>query len=268
MGYLIITLDSYREQERFMDKIKRRTKRRIVLGVCILAAVAVLIFIIQGVRGLLHRGADTSAGVEYIEKEEAGDITAIEEKISLLEKQDGSGEDGRSIKEKFAGAVVLGDSVAEGFAEYDILNASSVAAEIGVHLDELDEQISKVKELSPSILFLYLGMNDVAATNGDVERFVSEYKSVLTQIKEEVPDAHIFVNSIFPVQEKALEEEPLLEKIPEYNDALKELCDSQTVAFIDNTDLVSEQYYEQDGIHFKADFYPVWAEHMAEVASL
>ena len=268
MGYLIITLDSYREQERFMDKIKRRTKRRIVLGVCIVAAVAVLIFIIQGVRGLLHRGADTSAGVEYIEKEEAGDITAIEEKISLLEKQDGSGEDGRSIKEKFAGAVVLGDSVAEGFAEYDILNASSVAAEIGVHLDELDEQISKVKELSPSILFLYLGMNDVAATNGDVERFVSEYKSVLTQIKEEVPDAHIFVNSIFPVQEKALEEEPLLEKIPEYNDALKKLCDSQTVAFIDNTDLVSEQYYEQDGIHFKADFYPVWAEHMAEVASL
>lgn len=268
MGYLIITLDSYREQERFMDKIKRRTKRRIVLGVCIVAAVAVLIFIIQGVRGLLHRGADTSAGVEYIEKEEAGDITAIEEKISLLEKQDGSGEDGRSIKEKFAGAVVLGDSVAEGFAEYDILNASSVAAEIGVHLDELDEQISKVKELSPSILFLYLGMNDVAATNGDVERFVSEYKSVLTQIKEEVPDAHIFVNSIFPVQEKALEEEPILEKIPEYNDALKELCDSQTVAFIDNTDLVSEQYYEQDGIHFKADFYPVWAEHMAEVASL
>ena len=111
-------------------------------------------------------------------------------------------------------------------------------------------------------------MNDVAATNGDVERFVSEYKSVLTQIKEEVPDAHIFVNSIFPVQEKALEEEPILEKIPEYNDALKELCDSQTVAFIDNTDLVSEQYYEQDGIHFKADFYPVWAEHMAEVASL
>ena len=62
MGYLIITLDSYREQERFMDKIKRRTKRRIVLGVCIVAAVAVVIFIIQGVGGLLDRGADTLDG--------------------------------------------------------------------------------------------------------------------------------------------------------------------------------------------------------------
>ena len=164
--------------------------------------------------------------------------------------------------------MVLGDSVAQGFAEYDILNASSVAAKIGVHLDGLDEQISKVKELSPGILFLYLGMNDVTATNGDTDRFVSEYKAVLARLREEVPDAHIFVNSIFPVQEKALKEEPLLEKIPEYNDALRELCDSQTVAFIDNTELVSEWYYEQDGIHFKADFYPVWAERMAEVASL
>lgn len=251
-----------------MDRIRQRTKRKIIFGICIAAAVAVLLLIVQGVRGLLNKGADAAAGVEYIKKEEAGDITAIEQKISLLERKDGVGTEGRSIKERFSGAVLLGDSVAEGFTEYDILNASSVAAEIGVHLDELDEQITKVKELSPGILFLYLGMNDVTATNGNTDRFVSEYKNVLAQLKEEVPNAHIFVNSIFPVQEKALESEPILRKIPEYNEALKELCDSETVAFIDNTELVSEQYYEQDGIHFKADFYPIWAEHMAEVASL
>ena len=251
-----------------MNRIKQRTKRRIIIGLCIVVAAAVIILIVQGVRGLLGGRVDTSAGLEYIQQEEAGDITAIEEKISLLEQQDNNAEDTRSIKEKFAGAVVLGDSVAEGFLEYDILNASSVAAEIGVHLDELDGQIANVKELSPSVLFLYLGMNDVTATNGDVDSFISEYRAVLTQLKEEVPDAHIFVNSIFPVQEKAIEEEPLLAKIPDYNEALKELCDSQTVAFIDNTSLVEEQYYEQDGVHFKADFYPLWAQRMAEVAAL
>ena len=251
-----------------MDRIKQRTKRRIVLGICIIAAAAVIILIIQGVRGLLGSGADTSAGLEYIEKEEAGNINAIEEKISLLERQDNNAEDTRSIKEKFTGSVVLGDSVAQGFLEYDILNASSVVAEIGVHLNELDEQIEKVKGLSPGVLFLYLGMNAVTATNGDVESFVSEYRAVLMQLKEEVPDAHIFVNSIFPVQEKATAGEPLLARIPDYNEALKELCDSQTVAFIDNTSLAEEQYYEQDGVHFKADFYPIWAERMAEVAAL
>lgn len=251
-----------------MNRIKQRTKKRIVLGICIIGAAAVIVLIIQGVGGLLGSGPDTSAGLEYIEKEEAGNINAIEEKISLLERQDSNAEDTRSIKEKFTGSVVLGDSVANGFLEYDILNASSVAAEIGVHLNELDEQIAKVKELSPGVLFLYLGMNDVTATNGDVESFISEYRAVLTRLKEEVPDAHIFVNSIFPVQDKAIDGEPLLAKIPDYNEALKELCDRQTVAFIDNTSLAEEQYYEQDGVHFKADFYPVWAERMAEVAAL
>ena len=86
-----------------MDRIKQRTKRRIVLGICIIAAAAVIILIIQGVRGLLGSGADTSAGLEYIEKEEAGNINAIEEKISLLERQDNNAEDTRSIKEKFTG---------------------------------------------------------------------------------------------------------------------------------------------------------------------
>ena len=28
------------------------------------------------------------------------------------------------------------------------------------------------------------------------------------------------------------------------------------------------RYFEQDGQHFIADFYPIWAEHMAEVAAL
>ena len=26
---------------------------------------------------------------------------------------------------------------------------------------------------------------------------------------------------------------------------------------------MEEQYYEEDGIHFKAEFYPVWADRMA-----
>ena len=31
---------------------------------------------------------------------------------------------------------------------------------------------------------------------------------------------------------------------------------------------IEDEYYEEDGIHFKANFYPIWAEKMAEVATL
>ena len=240
-----------------MKKIKQKTKRKIVLAVCVLAAALVIVLIVQGVRGLFYKKADTSAGLEYIHGEEKGDIAAIEKKIELLEKKDGEeGTGERSLKEKFTGAVIVGDSITEGFTEYDILNTSSVVAKIGVHLDELDEQIKQVKKLSPGIIFLSLGMNDVEHTNGDADEFVKQY------------GAHIFVNAIFPVQEKAVKEKPVFAEIENFNEKLKELCDKKRIAFIDSSDLMSDEYYEQDGIHFKASFYPVWAEKMAEVAGL
>lgn len=248
-------------------KLKRKTKRLLVLGGCAALLLIVLVLIIRAVGGLLAGKADVSAGVEYIRQEESGDIASIEEKIRLLEEKDGE-EDTRSIKEKFNRAVILGDSIAEGFVEYDVLNASSVVAEIGVHIYEMDDQIQKTKELSPRIVFLSLGMNDVIATNGDTEEFIEQYTDLVSKIKKEVPDAHIFVNGLFPAQEKAVEEEPALGKIEDYNSALKEMCDELKIGFIDCTDLVEEQYYEEDGIHFKAAFYPLWAEQMAEVATL
>lgn len=252
-----------------MKKIKQKTKRKIVLAVCVLAAALVIVLIVQGVRGLFYKKADTSAGLEYIHGEEKGDIAAIEKKIELLEKKDGEeGTGERSLKEKFTGAVIVGDSITEEFTEYDILNTSSVVAKIGVHLDELDEQIKQVKKLSPGIIFLSLGMNDVEHTNGDADEFVKQYGAVVDELKKSVPGAHIFVNAIFPVQEKAVKEKPVFAEIENFNEKLKELCDKKRIAFIDSSDLMSDEYYEQDGIHFKASFYPVWAEKMAEVAGL
>lgn len=254
--------------DKSMRRIKKKTKRRLVIGIggalVILAAVSVT----AAVRNLTAPQADTQAGVDYIKAAESEDIAVIEEKISLLERQDGNEDDTRSAKEKFAGTAVMGDSIADGFAQYDVLNASNVVAKNGVELTELDDQIEMAKELDPQILFLCYGMNDVVSTDGDTEQFTQDYAAFLDKLQEEIPDAHIFVNSIFPVQNKAVEEEPALDRIEEYNTALKALCDERQIGFIDNTELVSSQYYAEDGIHFESSFYPVWADHMAEVAAL
>lgn len=221
-----------------MIKIKRKTKRYLVILGLAAVIIILVIAIVRGVGGLIRPSVDTSAGLEYIQEQEAGDVTEIESKISLLEQQDSpeDGEDDRSVREKFGGAVVIGDSVTNGFTVYDVLNASSVISKIGVHLYETDELIAQAKEISPGTIFLALGRNDLAATEGDVDEFISQYTEVLNKIAEEVPDANIFVNSIFPVQESAIEEDPYLAYISDYNTALKELCDSKSIAFIDNTE--------------------------------
>ena len=250
-----------------MKRISRKRKRLLLIGACALVLILLVILAVQGIRRLTSPRVDTEQGVEYIKAAESEDIATIEQKISQLEQQDG-GEDARSYKEKFASSVVMGDSITEGFSFFFVLNASSVVSKIGVHLNELDEQVQQVKELDPQVIFLAYGMNDVISTAGDTDQFLEEYETLVDQLREEVPNAHIYVNSIFPVTDSAVKKEPELAQISEYNTALKGMCDEMQVGFIDNTELVEDQYYEEDGVHFKAEFYPIWAERMAEVAAL
>lgn len=250
-----------------MKRISRKRKRLLLIGACALVLILLVILVAQGIRRLTAPRVDTEQGLEYIKAAESDDIATIEQKISQLEQQDG-GEDARSYKEKFASSVVMGDSITEGFSEYDVLNASSVVSKIGVHLDELEEQVQQVKDLDPQVIFLSYGMNDVISTAGDTDQFLQEYEALVEQIRDEVPNAHIYVNSIFPVTDSAVQKEPELAQISEYNTALREMCDDMQVGFIDNTEIAEDQYYEEDGVHFKAEFYPIWAERMAEVAAL
>lgn len=251
-----------------MRRISRKKKRLLVIGACALVLLLLVILVVHGIRRLTAPRADTEQGLEYIKAAESDDIATIEQKISQLEQQDGGDDTDRSCKEKFASSVVMGDSITEGFSEYDVLNASSVVSKIGVHLNELDEQVQQVKELDPQVIFLAYGMNDVISTAGDTDQFLEEYETLVDQLREGVPNAHIYVNSIFPVTDSAVKKEPELAQISGYNTALKRMCDEMQVGFIDNTELVEDQYYEEDGVHFKAEFYPIWAERMAEVAAL
>ena len=134
-----------------------------------------IILMSRGIGGLTAGHAGTSEGIAYIENAESEDIAAIEEKISRLEEQDGTSGQDRSLKERFSQAVILGDSVASGFSEYNILNASSVVADTGAGLERYDGLVERTKELHPRIVFLALGTNDIAAADGDIDQFIEKY---------------------------------------------------------------------------------------------
>ena len=116
------------------------------------------------------------------------------------------------------------------------------------------------------MVFISYGMNDVINTNGDTDTFIKQDKELIAKIQKEVPDTKILINSIFPVQQSAIAEKPALANISKYNEALQKMCDELQIAYVDNTDLVKDEYYDEDGIHFVSDFYPIWADHMVEVS--
>jgi lysophospholipase L1-like esterase len=249
-------------------------KRRRRLIICCFAAIGILlvgILTIEIVSSLTNRDVDTSEGLKVIKKAESGDVKKIENKIDKLaekNKKETDTNEERNYKAVFSDSVIMGDSISEAFIEYDLLNASSVVAKKGAHLDELEEQLTCVQRINPQVIFLYFGMNDVVSTDGDADLFIKKYNALIQKIQKKLPDTKIFVNSVFPVREEVMKQEPAYKKLSDYNEALANMCDKKQIAFINNTDLVSDKDYEEDGIHFKTEFYAYWLNRMSEVASL
>ena len=127
-----------------MKKLSRKRKRLLIISGGVLLLLVLVILTVRGVHHLTSPRVDTEQGIQYIKAAESEDTAIIEQKIAQLESQDSQEGDTRSNKEKFTGSVVMGDSITEGFTEYDVLNASSVVSKIGVHLTELDDQIQRV----------------------------------------------------------------------------------------------------------------------------
>ena len=260
-----------------MKKANKHGEEDRVLRFSVIAVLVLFIIgvIIVGVRALNLR-VDSSAGKKKLEELSKADVNEIDAKIQELEKAEQAADKewkNRSNNEKFAGCLVLGDSITQGLYGYEVLDQSLVIAERGVETRRPDktgltEILDKAVQAAPKKVFLAFGMNDVEADDGSAEEFVADYKVMLDRLKEEIPDVEIYVNSILPVTEAKKSEEPAYENIPEFNEALKKLCEEEGMTFIDNTDLVKEEMHEQDGVHMKAEYYPLWAERMAEEAEL
>lgn len=254
--------------------MKKKTRRLIIYTGALIIVLLAGVLMAEVLNIITHKKVDTSEGMKILQAAGSADSKEIEMKIEkLAEKQQDTNDAAKAelagnYKAVFQDAVVMGDSISGGLSEYGFLNACSVVSKIGVQLDDLDAQVEKVKEINPQVVFLSYGTNDIPATGGDVKLFVKEYDALIKKLQKQLPDTKLFVNSIFPVDLQKEKEEPVYGKVKDYNKALSEMCDENQIAFIDNTALVSDSYYEDDGVHFKEAFYPYWLARMAEVASL
>ena len=257
---------------------KEEKKPKHILRMAVI--LAVLVCVAGGIRIILHTPdhpeKNTAEGTKILEEMDKTDVTAVNQKIQQLEEAeqdtDQAAEE-RSAREKFADCLVLGDSITQGLYEYGVLDQANVQADRGTGVSEnssekLKEHIARAKEMKPAVLFLAYGMNDIEAQNGDPAGFAKVYRPVLEELKTALPDTKIYVNSILPAAQTAIEERPVFAQVPKFNARLKKLCKKEDITFIDNTELVKEEYYAKDGIHMSPSYYTEWVKHMAEVAGL
>lgn len=265
------------DEREIAEKTETVKEKDQVLRIAVILAVIVFVVgvIIVAVR-LSNPQKDTTKGTKILAAMDQADVSKVNKKIKKLEDEERKAQqeaDDRPASEKFADTLVIGDSITQGLYQYGVLDQANVQADRGTGVsdgdnDKLAEHIAKAKEMKPSALFLAYGMNDIGTLNGDADRFVKAYKTVIKDLKKALPDTKIYVNSVLPAAQSAIDQNAVYEKVPEFNEKLKKLCEKEDVTFIDNTNLVKQEYYASDGIHMSPAYYKEWVNHMAEVAEL
>lgn len=157
----------------------------------------------------------------------------------------------------FRDTLIVGDSLVKGLTEYEKLDSSYVIAEIGGGTIYLEEVMWDIISINPRNLVIHIGENELDDEDY-CQYFIERYSDCLYTIMDYLPDTEIYVESIFPVLDHALEDEPYLANIGYYNEHLREMADELGVHYIDYDTVFASfprSYYEQDGIHQLPEFY-------------
>lgn len=188
--------------------------------------------------------------------------TSTNKDAKMLKETATSMNENDELKSLFKKSVFFGDSITEGFMFHDVLDIRNVFGEAGktAFFAVEDNDVAKLVERNPEHLFIALGSDDILwPTDNPLQFAIQQYGLLLDQIKEKLPSTQITILSVTPVTEKALKEEPRYSNIAAYNQMLKELAGKKQVKYVDVSSITEQNpaLYEEDGIHFKAEFYPL-----------
>ena len=250
------------------DKVLRLA---IILVVLLFLAGAVVV----GVRYMDPR-PDITEGMKKLDEFDRVKASEVEQEVAELEQAEAEELEKRSKRpnsEKFQNTLIIGDFTAQGVYEQEILGESFVLARESACVHDPDgtgltEKLDEAAKKNPQVVFLLLGVNDAALDSGSASVFEEDYQAFLNQVKEKLPDTRIYVNSILPVQQKAIDETEGLRDIPEYNERLSKVCKEAGAVYVDNSDLVTEECYKDDGKRMRQRYYTAWIKRAVEVAEL
>ena len=286
------------------NKLAKRRKRKSIGGylpaviiICFVIAAAVVIILTTRRRSGSISDAQVEETVARLKAMESRDMAAVEsqsndsassspegEAAASLQPADASSlpeiqqqildhsgvYDNVTIRQKFAGTAIIGDSITESTWEYGYLDQDVVISQRGLSVINADDQIATTIAMNPKAIFMAFGSNDLESYESNVQGFIDGYKGQVRKLQEALPGVPIYINCVLPITEAAIAEIPALQYYPQYNEALISMCNEFGLTFIDNAFIVNNnpQFYEPDGEHMISEYYPMWLSYMAHVAGL
>ncbi len=249
---------------------EKQTSNKKILFYIIPIAVVILVIIIVAAVTISRRSAanaELEPGLSYIESLESTSTEGIESEIRSIraEQMKTAIEDGTmDIWQLFSDVAIVGDSRAAGFAEYEVLDSSRVVYKIGYSAAEFvrnfDQFSSQLSAANPSYIVLIFGLNDIEM-GITVDDYIEDLVELSDKCREVVPGAAVYINSIVPTTQAAIESHPEYAEIPSWNATVETYCEEHDIPYIDITDTVNAHMdlYDTDGMHLYKEFMEYWA---------
>lgn len=183
----------------------------------------------------------------------------------------------------FDDAVFVGDSITTGLSGYGLFEADQVVASTSINLEAAlyktpftnaagapVSMADRVKELAPKKIYLMLGTNGIEWIDG--EKLADMYQRLVVKLKEAVPGAVFYIQSVFPVT-TALDQNPnrdlTNDKINAFNQRLMAIAEAEGCYFLNVAEALRDENgalpadaSPSDGVHFTVEYYQKWIEYM------
>lgn len=194
-------------------------------------------------------------------------------------------QNGRIDLSFFTDAVFFGDSITQGWKVYNSgLPNPNVVAEISVGLPtngamwardrsktDFYDPMAELVARAPKKVYMMFGTNTlVNGAEGVEDRFISDYATVIDQLRAALPGTDIYIQSLLTPTEKGQQKNPNLnpERIARVNSRLAALAVEKGCYYLNISEVLCRDgrlnwdIAAGDGTHMNADGYRGWLEYL------
>lgn len=173
------------------------------------------------------------------------------------------------IRKLFADTMVIGDSRAKGIVDTGVLTTNEVCYYGGASVGTLYETTENAAGYMRGKTLFIVGLNDLGWYHGDAARFKADYINLISTYLSVNPGSRIYLQQILPVFEGGRSVWTMMDYIPQYDRAIREICDEYGYTFVSANDYCLSKYVvSRDCAHFGLEFYLLWAQTIANQMGL
>lgn len=174
------------------------------------------------------------------------------------------------LRRLFSDTIVVGNSRARSILDSGLFTENEVIFKWAATVDEMMPETIQAANLHRGKVLFMLGVNDFGYYKEDVAGFKRDYSALINAYREINPDALIFIQEIIPVNEAFRFRWYNMDRVVDYNAAIREMCEELNCTFVSSVVYALEEFLVDDnaGVHYNRQYHIYWAQTMANQMNL